>query len=93
MIEAFPWDPPPKYLLRDRDGVYGYCFHRRVKNMGFEQVLIAPRSPWPSPFVERLVRSTRREYLDHVIVLNERISDGLLPATWPTTIGGAFINP
>jgi transposase InsO family protein len=72
MIEAFPWDPPPKYLLRDRDGIYGFRFQRRVKNMGFEEVLIAPRSPWQSPYIERLIGTIRRECLDHIIVFNER---------------------
>ena len=45
---------------------------RRVKNMGFEEVISAPRSPWQNPFVERLIGSIRRECLDHVIVLSER---------------------
>jgi len=40
--------------------------------MGIEQKLIAPRSPWQNPFVERLVGSIRRECLDQVIVFHER---------------------
>jgi putative transposase len=40
--------------------------------MGIEEVLIAPRSPWQNPYIERLIGSLRRECLDHVIVLNER---------------------
>ena len=72
MVEAFPWDPPPKYVLRDRDQTYGEIFRRRVKSLGMEEVLIAPRSPWQNPYVERLIGSIRRECLDHVIVLNER---------------------
>ena len=40
--------------------------------MGFDEVLIAARSPWPNPFVERLIGSIRRERLDHIIVFNER---------------------
>jgi transposase InsO family protein len=39
--------------------------------MGIEEVLIAPRSPWQNPFVERLIGSIRRECLDHVLVINE----------------------
>jgi len=54
-------------MIRDRDGVYGDLFRGRVKAMGIKEVLIAPRSPWQSPFVERLVGSIRRELLDHVI--------------------------
>jgi putative transposase len=72
MVEAFPWDEAPQYLLRDRDRVYGTDFRQRVRNMGIKEVLIAPRSPWQNPYVERLIGSIRRECLDHVIVLHER---------------------
>jgi putative transposase len=72
IIEAFPWDSAPKYLLRDRDAIYGNAFRQRVLGMGIEQVLSAPRSPWQNPFVERLIGTLRRDCLDHVIVLNER---------------------
>jgi putative transposase len=72
VIEAFPWDEAPRYLLRDRDRIYGASFRRRVRTMGIEEVLIAPRSPWQNPYVERLIGSIRRECLDHVIVLHER---------------------
>jgi transposase InsO family protein len=69
--EAFAFTSPPKYLLRARDGIYGLEFHRRVEALGLEEVRIAPRSPWQSPYVERLIGSVRRECLDHVIVLNQ----------------------
>jgi putative transposase len=72
IIEAFPWDSAPKYLLRDRDAIYGNAFNSRVQSMGIEQVLSAPRSPWQNPYVERLIGSIRRDCLDHVIVLSER---------------------
>ena len=71
MIEAFPWDEAPRFLLRDRDSIYGDEFKRRVGNMGIQQVLIAPRSPWQNPFVERLIGSIRRECLDHMVVFSE----------------------
>ena len=71
IIEAFPWDTAPKYLLRDRDSIYGAYFRQRVKNMGIKEVITAARSPWQNPFVERLIGSIRRDCLDHVIVLNE----------------------
>ncbi len=61
----------PEYLLRDRDAVYGSQFQRRVKSLGIEVVLTAPRSPWQNAFVERVIGSIRRDCLDHVIVLNE----------------------
>ena len=71
VVEAFPWDTAPQYLLRDRDSIYGALFSSRIKNMGIKQITTAPRSPWQNPFVERLIGSTRRDCLDHVIVLNE----------------------
>ncbi len=71
IVEAFPWDEAPKYLLRDRDSIYGADFQKRIKSMGIEEVRTAFRSPWQSPYVERLIGSIRRECLDHVIVLNE----------------------
>ena len=71
IVEAFPWDTAPRYLIRDRDQIYGAYFDRRVTRLGIEQVLTAPRSPWQSPYVERVIGSIRRECLDHVIVLDE----------------------
>jgi putative transposase len=72
LIESFPEETPPKYLLRDRDAIYGAAFARRVKNLGMSEILIAPRAPWQNPFAERVIGSIRRECLDHVIVINDR---------------------
>ncbi len=72
IVEAFPWDRAPKYLIRDRDSIYGAVFRNRLKNMNIEEVRIAPRSPWQNAYVERVIGSIRRECLDHVIVLNEK---------------------
>ncbi len=72
ITEAFPWDSAPRYVIRDRDSVYGALVRARIKAMGIEEVVTAPRSPWQNPFVERAIGSIRRECLDHVIVLNER---------------------
>ena len=71
ITEAFPWDTAPRYLLRDQDTSYGICFQNRVRAMGIEEVLTAPRSPWQNPYVERIVGSIRRDCLDHVIIFNE----------------------
>ena len=68
--EAFPWDTAPRYLLRDRDGIFGSDFVEQVKAMGIKQVLSTPRSPWQRAYVERVIGSIRREYLDHVIVFD-----------------------
>lgn len=72
IAETFPDEPAPKYLLRDRDAIYGEAFARRVKGMGIRQVLIAPRAPWQNPFAERVIGSIRRDCLDHFVVLSER---------------------
>jgi putative transposase len=72
IVDAFPDDSAPAYLLRDRDAVYGDAFRRRVKGMRIREVLTAPHSPWQNPFAERLIGSIRRECLDHVVVLGER---------------------
>jgi transposase InsO family protein len=66
--EAFPWDRSPRYLLRDRDRIFGQEFVQQIKVMGIKQVLSAPRSPWQRAHVERLIGSIRRECLDHVVV-------------------------
>jgi len=71
VVEAFPWDTAPKYLMRDRDGIYGNAFRDRVKGMGIKEVISAPRSPWQNPFVERVIGSIRRECTDHLVVLGE----------------------
>ena len=69
--EAFPFDPIPRYLLRDRDKIFGDDFRRQVADMKIQEVLSAPRSPWQRAYVERVIGSIRRECLDHVIVFNE----------------------
>jgi putative transposase len=72
IVDAFPDESAPAYLLRDRDRVYGQRFRHRLKGMGIEEVLTAPQSPWQNPFAERLIGSIRRECLNHVLVLGER---------------------
>ncbi len=72
LVNAFPYDSAPKYLIRDRDKIYGAAFVRRVRAMGIEHVLTAPRSPWQNPYCERVIGTLRRECLDHVIVLGEQ---------------------
>jgi putative transposase len=72
IVEAFPDDTAPSYLLRDRDTIYSHPFPQRVKGLRIREVLTAPQSPWQNPFAERLIGSIRRECLDHVLVLSER---------------------
>ena len=67
-------------MIRDRDGIYGEQFRRRVRGIGIQEVLTAPRSPWQNPYAERLVGSIRRECLDHMIVLGEQHLHRILKA-------------
>jgi putative transposase len=69
--EAFPFAQLPRYLLRDRDAIFGNDFREQVRDMGTYEVLSAPRSPWQRAYVERVIGSIRRECLDHVIVFRE----------------------
>src|SRR6201997_5280430 len=71
ITEAFPWDEAPRYLIRDRDRVYGAAVKRRLRAMGIRDKPIAPGSPWQNGFAERLIGSIRRECVDHIVVLGE----------------------
>jgi len=71
IVEAFPWDEAPRYLVRDRDAVYGEVVRRRLRGLGIWDRPIALRSHWQNAFVERLIGSARHECIDHVIVLGE----------------------
>src|SRR6201981_1127926 len=71
ITEAFPWDEAPRYLIRDRDGIYGSVVTRRLRAMGIRDKPTAPASPWQNGFAERLIGSIRRECLDHIIVFCE----------------------
>ena len=72
IVEAFPFDTAPSYLIRDGDGVYGERVTRRIESLGIDEVITAPASPSQNAYVERVIGTLRRELVDHVIVLNER---------------------
>ena len=71
IVEAFPEDTAPRYLLRDRDQIYGEEFRRRVAGMQIEDTPTAPQSPFQNPYAERVIGSIRRECLDHLIIIGE----------------------
>jgi transposase InsO family protein len=72
LTEACGWEWTPKYIVRDRDSVYGEIFTRRLRAMSIRDRPTAPRSPWQNGHTERLIGSIRRECLDHVVVSGER---------------------
>src|SRR5216684_3151851 len=71
ITDAFPWTEAPRYLIRDRDAVYGQVVLQRLKSMGIRDRPTAPRSPWQNGSVERLIGSIRPECLDHLLVFGE----------------------
>ena len=72
IVEAFPWDTAPTYLVRDNDGSYGQAFTTRIRTMGIRDRPISPRSPWQNPYAERLIGTLRRDCLDHILIFGER---------------------
>ncbi len=63
---------PPKFLIRDRDGIYGLEFTRKAQSLGLQQIRTPVRAPKANAIAERFVGTLRRECLDHVLILNER---------------------
>src|SRR3989454_1086321 len=70
--EAYGWKAVPRYVVRDRDAVYGDVFIRRLRTMGIRDRPTAARSPWQNGYAERLIGSIRRECLDNVVVFGEQ---------------------
>ena len=73
IVEAFPWNAAPAYLVRANDGAYGQTFRRRVRTMGIRDRPTSPRSPWQNPYAERLIGTLRRDCLDPIIMNRARI--------------------
>jgi hypothetical protein len=71
LTEAFPWNEAPRYMIRDRDRIYGTVVTRRLRAMGIRDKPTRPASPWQDGFVGRLIGSIRRGCVDHIIVLGE----------------------
>jgi Integrase core domain len=72
LLEACAPEESPRYLIRDRDSVYGERFSRQARMHDIREVVIAPRGPWQNAYAERVIGSIRRECLDHVVVIGER---------------------
>ena len=96
ITEAFPWGEAPRYLIRDRDRIYGAIVTRRLRAMGIRDKPTAPASPWQNGFAERLIGSIRRECVDHFIVLGEahlrRIREPMLLITTRSERTGRWTN-
>jgi transposase InsO family protein len=78
LLEACALEEGPRYLIRDRDQVYGERFSHQARMLDIQEAVIAPRSPWQNAYAERVIGSLRRECLDHVVVIGERHLLGIL---------------
>ena len=91
LTEAYGWTAAPRYVVRDRDAVYGATFIRRLRATGIRDRPTTARSPWQNGCAERLIGSIRRECLDHVVVFGERHLRHLLKLYQNTTTRPARI--
>ncbi len=78
VVNAFPCDTAPRFLIRDRDGAYGATLSNRLEGQGIREIRTAVRAPRMNAFAERLIGTLRRECFDHIIVLNEQHARRLL---------------
>ena len=81
IVEAFPWETVPTYLVRDNDSTYGPVFTRRVRAMGIRDRPTSPRSPWQNSYAERLIGTLRRDLVFAQVALGERLV--ILPQPFP----------
>jgi transposase InsO family protein len=93
LLEACGLEEVPRYVIRDRDQVYGERFSRQAKTLDIWEAVIAPRSPWQNAYAERVIGSIRRECLDHVVVIGERHLLGFCRSTSTTTTGPGHTYP
>ncbi len=70
LTQAFPFYTAPRFLIRDRDGIYGKKVIDTLKAMDIQQIVTSRKSPWQNGYCERVIGTFRRECLDHIIVLN-----------------------
>jgi transposase InsO family protein len=72
LIEATPWDRKPRYLIHDRDRVWGADFGQRASGLAIKSLRTPIQAPRANSIAERWVRTARRECLDHLIPISER---------------------
>ena len=59
---------PPKYLSSDHDPLYRFHqWQANLRVLGVKEIKTVPYVPLSHPFVERLIGTIRREYLDHTL--------------------------
>jgi transposase InsO family protein len=71
IVNAFPYDTAPKFLIRDNDSIYGRYFDKCVNGLGIRQIRTAFKAPKMNGLCERVIGTLRRECTNHVIVFGE----------------------
>ena len=69
--EAFSLPCPYRYVIFDRDAKFSPAIREFLTSSGIQPIRTSIRSPWQNGIAERWIGSCRREWLDHVIPLNE----------------------
>ncbi len=85
MIEAFPDDTAPPFVIRDRDRIYGRYFRTRVANMGIEEVVCSPRSPWQKDHVACCTSLVRSGATSGNLLRSDSLCPWLLTGPLPLT--------
>jgi len=67
-----------RYLLRDRDSIYGKEFKSAMRSIGLRQLVTAYQSPLQNAHAERVIGTIRRECLDHMIVMGASHAQAIL---------------
>jgi hypothetical protein len=78
-------DQAPRFLIHDRDSIYGIKFRRRVKGLGARCLVTPPESPEANSFCEsQLASSPAMEEFHvvhalHAVLAARRMSDRVVP--------------
>jgi transposase InsO family protein len=61
----------PKHLSSDNDPLFLYHqWQANLRILGFDEIKTVPYTPLSHPFIERLIGTIRREFLDHALFWN-----------------------
>ena len=85
LIEATPWGRQPRYLLRDRDAVYGGAFVPRARRLGIRTVLSPVRAPRANAIAEQVVRTSGTSASTALSSSVSGTSGRCSPSSWTTT--------
>ena len=76
------WGRQPRFLIRDRDRFYGGSFNSGAARLGIEAILTPIWAPMANAVAEGVIGTLRRECLDHMIIINERLWGAKMSSDW-----------